>query len=67
MTSDNENDADIVLRLPASERARLDAWIGRQSEPRPSRAEAALALLTEALGADAGSIPVEDLNASNDE
>jgi hypothetical protein len=48
--------------------AQLDAWIARQPEPRPSRPEAIRRLLADAAsGGDAGSIPVEQLNASNDE
>jgi hypothetical protein len=49
--------------------AAIDAWIAAQPEPRPTRPEAIRRLLAEALGkpADAGSIPIEDLNASNDE
>ena len=58
----------ISLRLPASLGAALDAWIASQPEPRPSRPEAILRVLAHALaGVGAGSIPVDDLNASNDE
>jgi len=47
---------------------KLDAWIARQPEPRPSRPEAIRRIVSDALGGtDAGSIPAEDLNASNDE
>ena len=58
----------ISLRLPEAMRAALDAWIASQPEPRLSRADAILSILAQAL-ADVGaaSIPVEDLNASNDE
>jgi hypothetical protein len=57
-----------ILKLPLELLAALDAWIGRQPEPRPSRTEAIYRVLAEALGVpDAGSIPAEDLNASNDE
>jgi hypothetical protein len=57
-----------TLTLTAELSGALDAWIGAQPEPRPSRAEAIGRLLAEALGVgDAGSIPVEELNASNDE
>jgi len=47
----------------------LDAYIASQPDPRPTRPEAIRRLLAEALGktADAGSIPAEDLNASNDD
>jgi len=58
----------ISLRLPESLGAALDAWIASQPEPRPSRPEAILRVLAQALaGVGAGSIPVDDLNASNDE
>ena len=57
-----------TLTLTAELSAALDAWIAAQPEPRSTRAEAIARLLAEALGvSDAGSIPVEDLNASNDE
>jgi hypothetical protein len=47
---------------------RIDAWIASQPDPRPSRPEAIRRILADALGGtDAGSIAVEDLNASNDE
>jgi hypothetical protein len=47
----------------------LDAYIASQPDPRPTRPESIRRLLAEALGktADAGSIPAEDLNASNDD
>ena len=58
----------ISLRLPESLGAALDGWIRSQPEPRPSRPEAILGILAQALaGVGAASIPVEDLNASNDE
>jgi hypothetical protein len=50
--------------------ARIDAWIENQPEPRPTRPEAIRRLVEKGLaadGVDAGSIPVEELNASNDE
>jgi hypothetical protein len=57
-----------TLKMSAELSAALDAWIAAQPEPRPARAEAMQRLLAEALGvSDAGSIAVEDLNASNDE
>ena len=56
------------LALTQELAAALDAWIGAQPGPPPSRAEAIRRLLAEALGVgDAGSIPLEELNASNDE
>jgi hypothetical protein len=56
-------------RLSIDLSKRIDAWIAAQPEPRPTRPEAIRRLLDEALGKpiDAGSIPAEDLNASNDE
>jgi hypothetical protein len=54
--------------LPTHLSDALDVWIARQPEPRPSRPEAIRRILAQALaGGDAGSIPVEELNASNDE
>jgi hypothetical protein len=46
--------------------AEVDSWIARQPQPRPSRPEAIRRLLADALAPAAGSIPVEELNASND-
>ena len=59
----------IGVRLLSPNLLALDAYIAAQSEPRPSRPEAIRRILAEALAkpADAGSIPAEDLNASNDE
>ena len=58
----------VGVRLQPAEVSRLDAWVGRQPEPRPTRQEAIRRILADALGgADAGSIPLEELNASNDE
>ena len=37
-------------RLPENLGTRIDAWIARQPEPRPSRTEAVRRLLDEALG-----------------
>jgi len=37
------------LRIPAELNAKLDAWIGRQPEPKPSRSEAIRRLLERAL------------------
>jgi hypothetical protein len=57
-----------TLTLTPELSAALDVWIGAQPEPRLSRAEAIQRLLADALGVGgAGSIPVEELNASNDE
>ena len=62
------NPAKENVTLTAELSGALDAWIGAQPEPRPSRAEAIGRLLAEALGVgDAGSIPADELNASNDE
>ena len=58
----------VTLRLPQSLGAALDAWIASQPEPRPARPEAILRVLAHTLsGVGAGSIAVEDLNASYDE
>ena len=63
----------LMVRVPPGELARLDEWIARQLEPRPTRPEAIRRLVERGLAADgvaspdAGSIAVEDLNASNDE
>jgi metal-responsive CopG/Arc/MetJ family transcriptional regulator len=39
------------VRIPADLNAKLDAWIERQPEPKPSRSEAIRRLLETALGA----------------
>jgi hypothetical protein len=59
----------LAVRVPPRDLARLDAWISKQPDPKPSRPEAIRRLVAEALGKpiDAGSIAAEDLNASNDE
>jgi hypothetical protein len=59
----------LAFRSPPDLTEKIDAWIGRQPQPRPARSEAIRRLLAEALGkpVDAGSIAAEDLNASNDE
>jgi hypothetical protein len=58
----------LSVRLQPAELARLDEWILAQPEPRPSRPEAMRRLVEQALGGPrAGSILIEDLNASNDE
>jgi metal-responsive CopG/Arc/MetJ family transcriptional regulator len=38
------------LRIPADLDARLNAWIARQADPKPSRSEAIRRLLERALG-----------------
>jgi hypothetical protein len=59
---------EVRARVGRDLLGRLDAWIAAQTEPRPSRSDAVLRLLTQALGGtEAGSIAVEELNASNDE
>ena len=45
---------DVHVRLRRSALDALDAWIGAQPEPRPSRPEAIRRLLAEALGKPAG-------------
>ena len=62
---------NAMLRPELAER--IDAWIVRQPNPTPTRTEAIRRLVERGLAADgvarpdAGSIAVEDLNASNDE
>jgi hypothetical protein len=47
---------------------KLDAWIAERPEPHPGRSEAILHILGDALaGVGSASIPVDELNASNDE
>ena len=58
----------VTVQLSPGAIAALDGWIAAQPEPRPSRPEAIRRILAQALGDGEGdSIPVEDLNASNDE
>jgi hypothetical protein len=59
----------IDVLLEPNELTGLDAWIASQAEPRPTRPEAIRRILAEALAktASADSIPIEELNASNDE
>jgi hypothetical protein len=58
----------IDVRLEPNELTGLDAWIAAQTEPRPTRPEAIRRILAGVLTtAHADSIPVEELNASNDE
>lgn len=66
--------AELGVLLQPSELACLDAWIARQPEPRPTRPEAVRLLMEKGLAADGmsataeeNSIPVDELNASNDE
>jgi len=40
------------FRMPAGLQAKLDAWIERQPEPKPSRSEAIRRLLDRALGGE---------------
>ena len=59
---------EVRARMDRGLLDRIDAWIASQPEPRPSRPEAIRRILSDALGGtDAGSIAVEELNASNDE
>jgi hypothetical protein len=59
---------EVCARVGSDLLARLDAWVAVQPAPHPSRSEAILRILTQTLGGtEAGSIDVEDLNASNDE
>jgi hypothetical protein len=64
----------LGVRLQPPDLSRLDIWIARQPAPRPTRPEAIRRLVEKGLasegvaaGPDAGSIPLESLNASNDE
>lgn len=58
---------NVRLERPALDA--LDAWIAKQSEPRPTRPEAIRRLLEKALGAGdaAAFIPIEDVTTENDE
>ena len=40
----------VTVRLPPANLSNLDAWIGAQPKPRPSRPEAIRRILAEALG-----------------
>ncbi len=61
---------NAMLRPELAER--VDGWIARQPDPAPTRPEAIRRLVERGLAADglatpdAGNIPVEGLNASND-
>ena len=58
----------IMLRLTPSAVASLDAWIAKQPAPRPTRPEAVRRILEQVVApAGEASIPLEELNASNDE
>ena len=63
--------ASVTVDLPADVAERLDAWIAAQPEPHPARPEAIRRLVATGLAAAgvgaAGSIALDDLNASNDE
>ena len=62
---------NAMLRPELAER--IDGWIARQPEPKPTRPEAIRRLVEKGLAAEGvsagepASIPIEDLNASNDE
>ncbi len=60
-------DPMLNFRSPADLTAKIDDWIAAQPEPRPSRSEAIRRILAQALTPAAGSIPVDELNASNNE
>ena len=47
----------LSLELSPAEVERLDSWIAAQSDPRPSRAEAARRILAEALGKSTETVP----------
>jgi hypothetical protein len=68
-TIEQANSVAQTFTMPARLSDALNAWIERQPAPRPSRSEAVLRLLSDALAgaSDAGSISAADLNASNDE
>jgi len=58
----------VTVRLSPGALDALDGWIATQPEPRPSRPEAIRRILAQAVGEGEGeSIPVDELNASNDE
>ncbi len=58
----------MTIDCPPELLKKLDTWIAEAPEPKPSRSDAILRLLGEALsGVGEASIPVEELNASNDE
>jgi hypothetical protein len=59
----------VDVRLEPNELTGLDAWIAAQAEPRPNRPDAIRRILAETLAktVNAEAIPVEELNASNDE
>lgn len=59
-----------VLRLPDDLLEKIDAWIAAQPDPKPSRPEAVRTLVEAALPDElklGETIPLEELNASNDE
>lgn len=59
----------VKVRIERKMLDALDAWIAARPEPRPTRPEAIRRLLEKALApGDPGAfIPIEDLNAENDE
>jgi hypothetical protein len=63
------NDGEEVrARIERSLLVKLDAWIAEQPQPHPSRSEAVRRILAQALApVGSESIPIEELNASNDE
>jgi hypothetical protein len=63
----NADTEALTLRVQKRVLSDLDAWIAAQPEPRPSRPEAIRRILAQALAPAARSLPVDELNASNDE
>jgi hypothetical protein len=63
----------LGVRVQPPEMARLDEWISRQPDPKPSRPEAMRRLVEKGLASDGvssatvGAILSDELNASNDE
>ena len=57
----------LTFRCPSNLIGKLDTWIAALPPPQPSRSEALRRILAQVLGGDAGSVPAEDMNASNDE
>ena len=59
----------LNFRSPSDLTAKVDSWIAAQPEPQPSRSEAIRRILADALAkpADAGSIPLDEVSATNDE
>ena len=62
------DETTLEIEITGPELASLDAWIARQNEPRPSRSEAVKRILAQTLGSpEEHTIPVDELNSSNDE